>query len=731
MKLKIKLISIIIAMMAAVIAALTVVAVVHSGDLQKESAFQYARELANSNSKEIQRLTEFYVDYMDIVSMIFDDYENTDVDVRRTRFNGILNSAINQNEDIMGIFTAWLPGSIDGRDEELGQYQSFYTRRRTGNVEYMPAGYDGWEGYLANMVAKKKPVLENPVWRDIYNQGNVPIISIQFPIKSQAGTVVGVVGINWVSTMQAIVDELVEEVYEGQGFGAVYTNSGTIIAHYVKDRVKDNIATNEGENALLGDQQNRVFQSIKNGGENGHAVDMVRYSPATGQNLYLIYQPIVFDYIDTPWCLLLGIPMGEINKPVREMAFFMIAIAAAILAVSAVITFFTARTVVKPILSVAMTLKDIAEGDGDLTRRIDNITKDEVGDLSLYFNKTLDKIKNLVVTIKDEAVELSGIGQDLSSNMTETAAAINEITANIQSIKGRVINQSESVSQTSTTMEHLTSNIKKVDGFVESQTTHVSQGSAAIEQMVANIRSVTDTLVKNSGNVKELREASEIGRAGLQDVAMDIKEIAHESEGLLQINTVMKDIASQTNLLSMNAAIEAAHAGETGKGFAVVAEEIRKLAESSSEQSKTTGNVLKKIKEAIDKISKSTETVLAKFEAIDSSVRTVSEQEENIRSAMEEQGQGSKQVLSGVGEVNDITARVKGGSNEMLEGASQVIRESENLEKMTHEITSGMNEMASGADQINVAVHHVNEISGRNRDGIATLMREVSRFKVA
>jgi methyl-accepting chemotaxis protein len=248
--------------------------------------------------------------------------------------------------------------------------------------------------------------------------------------------------------------------------------------------------------------------------------------------------------------------------------------------------------------------------------------------------------------------------------------------------------------------------------------------------MVANIASVTDTLVKNGANVKTLQDASEVGRSGLQDVATDIQEISRESEGLLEINAVMENIASQTNLLSMNAAIEAAHAGEAGKGFAVVADEIRKLAESSSEQSKTISTVLKKIKESIDKITKSTDNVLARFEAIDSSVKTVADQEGIIRNAMEEQGEGSKQVLSGIEQVTEITRNVKSGSEEMLEGAQQVIAESQNLEKVTQEITSGMNEMAGGAEEINTAVHQVNEISSKNREGIDALMKEVSKFKV-
>jgi methyl-accepting chemotaxis protein len=162
----------------------------------------------------------------------------------------------------------------------------------------------------------------------------------------------------------------------------------------------------------------------------------------------------------------------------------------------------------------------------------------------------------------------------------------------------------------------------------------------------------------------------------------------------------------------------------------VVAAEIRKLAENSSEQSKTISTVLKKIKESIDKIIRSTDNVLLKFEAIDTSVRTVADQETNIRNAMEEQGQGSKQILEAIGQVNVITQEVKGGSKEMLQGSNEIIRESQDLERVTQEISGGINEMASGADQINIAVHQVNDLCGKNRESIDNLLREVSRFKV-
>ncbi|MCL1954625.1 MAG: hypothetical protein FWF61_01690, partial [Brevinematales bacterium] len=149
----------------------------------------------------------------------------------------------------------------------------------------------------------------------------------------------------------------------------------------------------------------------------------------------------------------------------------------------------------------------------------------------------------------------------------------------------------------------------------------------------------------------------------------------------------------------------------------------------SSEQSKTIGNVLKKIKESIDKITKSTETVLTRFASIDSGVKTVAVQEGNILNAMEKQGEESEHESSNTS-LTEITNMVKIGSEEMLNGSQEVIHESQNLEKVTQEITSGMNEMATGAEQVNVAVHNVNEMAAKNREAIDSLIKEVSRFKV-
>jgi methyl-accepting chemotaxis protein len=730
MKIKIKLSLMMIAIVAIVAGSVAVIELVRSSNIALSLAKDKTMYLARQRAQYWDGRLNGYISTLQALSNIFNFYENIPVEDRRQQFEDNLEGIFEDSPDFIRLGNIWKPNAIDGQDARnigragstpTGQF-AFTLSRETGKIEKSAslvvseamAIMNGPNGKVVNM---SDPVPIKNLGKDTYAVTiYVPIINKR--INETVGVVIGRLDIAMIQPLVEATIKNLEEVTSA----VIYSDNGFILANYLPDFIGKQIDTE----TQYGKDLNAVKTAIKNAKE----WEGTEFDPELKTNMVMAIANIPIGSSPTTWSVMIGSTEDYILRDVNSLRTFVIILISIALVIAVVIIYFVLGNTTAPIVKVSETLKDISEGEGDLTKSIVVHSKDEVGDLALYFNKTIEKIKNLVLIIKKQSHTLSDIGSDLSSNMTETAAAVNEITANIQGIKSRVINQSASVTETNATMEQVIANINKLNDHVEAQSRNVSQASSAIEEMVANISSVTNTLVSNATNVNTLKESSEVGRGGLQEVASDIQEIARESEGLLEINSVMENIASQTNLLSMNAAIEAAHAGEAGKGFAVVADEIRKLAESSSEQSKTIGNVLKKIKESIDKITKSTENVLNKFESIDSGVKTVALQEENVRNAMEEQGEGSKQVLQSVGGLNELTQQVKRGSEEMLSGSQEVMTESQNLERVTQEITGGMNEMASGAEQINVAVHNVNEMTTKNREAIDSLIKEVSRFKV-
>jgi methyl-accepting chemotaxis protein len=687
--------------------------------------------LTAENALRIEAWFDGHLDELRSVGQIMERYEQIASAERRNLINLMIKSMVESNPDVVGASGVWEPDALDGLDREFigapdsddtGRFVPYWSRTKAGVQVEALTGFDvpGDGDYYLIPKQTGKEALTGPVMYPI-DGVDMFMATVTVPIMNR-GRFVGIVtrdiGID-------IIQQHVERIkpYEGS-VAVVYSNSGLIAGHFDSQRIGKSMS--ETEQDIAGPHSQELTAAV----EKGQTFTFTRYVPHLEREMIFTCIPFIVGDPSTPWSLMVGIPTEVISAPLYRIVLVSVIICGITLIIISLGSLMMSRSISRPIVRTLTILKDISEGEGDLTRTVSINSKDEIGDLARYFNATLEKIKNLIVIIKKQAAALFDIGNELAGNMTETAAAINEITANIQSIKGRVLNQATGVTETAATMEQITVNIDKLSGHVDRQSSSVARSSSAIEEMLANIQSVTQTLVKNSENVKELIDSSEVGRTGLQDVAADIQEIARESEGLLEINAVMQNIASQTNLLSMNAAIEAAHAGEAGKGFAVVADEIRKLAESSGEQSKIISTVLKKIKDSIDKITKSTENVLHKFEAIDSGVKTVSEQEENIRNAMEEQSVGSKQILEAIGQLNDATLMVKGSAQEMLEGSKQVIQESKNLEMATGEITNGMNEMATGADQINGAVNRVNEISGQNKENIDVLVQEMSKFKV-
>ncbi len=548
MKIKFKLSLIVIVLIAIVVTGIASLSLYEASNISTDLSIRSARYLAQAQAEYWKGREDSYIRIARTLAEIMADYETMPAETRRDRFDSMLHGTIEAEPMLINLYTVWKPNAVDGMDAKNigrvgstpdGQYAITYTRetgeitgRTTTDVANSMAYFNGPNS--------KRDRVEQPFYRNV-NGVDSYLTRMMVPIiNPQTNETVGGVGLLLdISAIQPGVQEVIRNNNEIEML-TVFSSNGFILGHLLPERVGKTLTEVE---TIFGEYVDEASAAVAAGIE----FERKTYSPILGTNVEVIMYPFMIGNSDMSWTIMIALAESTIMAPVSELTRFMIILALASLVVAAAITYAAMHYSIKPIVTVTDNLKEIAQGEGDLTRTITIKAKDETGALALYFNQTLEKIRNLVVVIKKQSLSLFDIATELASNMTETAAAVNQITANIQSIKGRVINQSASVTETNATMEQITENIGKLNNHVEKQTMNVTQSSSAIEEMLSNIQSVTHTLVRNSNNVNELSAASEVGHSGLREVAVDIQEIAKESEGLLEINAVMENIASQTS----------------------------------------------------------------------------------------------------------------------------------------------------------------------------------------
>ena len=605
-----------------------------------------------------------------------------------------------KNEIQMQKQRGWLSFGISGLDGML---------YRTDNTVEKVASADWFQSARKGKYIITEPAQSSTDRRYIF------IVAI--PMKDLQGKITGVIN---ATILGDALSNLISDIIVGEtGTAYLVSASGTVLGNRRPEILYKSIYSE-----IIGSDTNAYAQFLKQAlashksSVNVSEIKGVKYISAVASMRY------------ADWTLLLTAPVSEFmaeNVTNLIKTFVIIALCQLIIAIS--LGVLIARNITRPINHVIDALKNIAQGEGDLTIELPASGKDETSVLSSYFNQTILKLKNSIQKVGADSREMESVGSDLESNMMSVSEVVSNITAGIEDLKKRFVEQEESVSGTAAAIEHIIKTLRGLDESIGQQAAMITESSTSFDKMTHSIDTVGENVVETREAIRNLSAATNDGRETLAKANEVSQRISDASGDLIEAGAVIENIASQTNLLAMNAAIEAAHAGEAGKGFAVVASEIRKLAEESSAQGKKISITLKNLSAEIKALADSASGAVEKFNIISGYSKGLSGSIEGVVQAMDEQEENGKIIWGIINDVTGITNEVKSGSGDMLADGEKVVSATKRLDDLTRILRENIENIASQTELINEAAQESLEIAVKNKQSIDGLVLEVGKFK--
>ena len=430
---------------------------------------------------------------------------------------------------------------------------------------------------------------------------------------------------------------------------------------------------------------------------------------------------------NTDWFIITQGPITDFSDEYIKLVLMVLAGLAVIFVIMVLIDVILSNRVSKSFKLMANGCDAIARGD--FSKKYPDFFTKEASLLANGFNTFSERLSGIIESMKQSKISLEQAGQSLKDGTNDTQDAISQVLESIGGMNSNLKTQTSGVEQTLSSMNAVIENIRALERLVESQSISVHGASGAVEEMIANIAEVNRSVDKMARSFETIGADAESGSKTQSELQEKIGEIETQSELLSEANTVIANIAEQTNLLAMNAAIEAAHAGEAGKGFAVVADEIRKLSETSTSQSKTIGEQLKRIQENIGSAVAATQRGVQSYDNLANEIRETDSLVQQIKAAMSEQQTGSAQITDALRGMNESAAQVQQASQKMSAESRSVMDEVGSLQEKTKAMEQGMDKMSSSAEKINSTGKALSDISGIVEESINEIGRQIDQFE--